>query len=42
MVDIDLANTDPTVYFTSNTQVYEWALTEYNKLLTQYGESTDE
>ena len=43
MMEIDpQANTDPTVYFTSNTQVYEWALTEYNKLLTQYGESTDE
>lgn len=43
MIKIDpQANADPTVYFTSNTQVHDWALTEYNRLLTQYGESTDE
>lgn len=32
---------DPAIYFTSNTEVYEWAKTEHNNLLIRYGESVN-
>ena len=33
---------DPSIYFTSNTEVYEWAISKHNSILEQYGETTDE